>query len=330
MKDIISYDDLQNNRKFIIPFIFGILGYFFMFLIPLVIQGYFEQHLWNKFFLYNHYLNVINIFQRDFLLFGGSIVVGYFAIQNLGSEIKTHSDAINVAIISGLTTGFLYSLITIAYPYITIFHLIARNVIVDVFIQLLITIIIIILFQLIGAFLNLKWNEKRKLTQLSQQNKNITIRFLLKILLLFLTILILPIIIVYVGIWAGIIDWRPGCDLLSDQISIERINENTVKITQNTQSDCFSLIQNSRWFPQQKSPFWNLIVNGKNMSNISIIKEQGLPDIIDPPYGLVYQEGSVVSLNGPDIFANRTHFSSFKIIEYLPSGIPWSITTMEI
>ena len=49
-----------------------------------------------------------------------------------------------------------------------------------------------------------------------------------------------------------------------------------------------------------------IIANGKELSNMSVIREDGLNDTVSPPEGLQFREGGSVTLAGEDLRQNRT------------------------
>lgn len=327
-------EQFVKTKGILIPVLVGIFGYFIIFGVPWVIQEFLKQRIWSQIFLYNHYLDYITYYQGILLLIGSCLAIGYITALILEPEIKNLYDAIICGSLSGFTTGILYALLNIPFLYLTELRLIAREVIFHVFTKVLINLGLIVLVQVIGACIFFKWGMKPDVSQISQNKVKRVITSVSKpsliIILSFIIILIFPIGIVYCGIQTGLIGWKPHCYMPPDHIAFHRLDSNSVKIKQYSESECFSLIPKDSWLPSQKSPYWKIFVDGKEMSNTSIIERQGLPDTINPSEGLVYGYGSVVVLTGPDLFSNRTDFTNISVVEYLPSGSIWTTITNEL
>ena len=125
-------------------------------------------------------------------------------------------------------------------------------------------------------------------------------------------IVVTPLIATAIGLEAGLID-RHVPTYQGWPVSVERVANNTIVIA-NDASDRLKESYNSL---TDESPF-TIIINGKDASNASLIKESGLLLEIYPAAGLTRKPGSRVTLAGLDVSAvNET---SITIVAYFRDG----------
>jgi hypothetical protein len=98
---------------------------------------------------------------------------------------------------------------------------------------------------------------------------------------------------------------------IQDYYNVERINEDTIRITQ--------LTENPNWESVPDKPFVNKIyIDGVDVSDMSIIKKQNLEDIIYPSEGLVYGNGSKAVIKGSDI-SNKSRLILVRVDKWFLS-----------
>ncbi|WP_292347774.1 MULTISPECIES: hypothetical protein [unclassified Methanoregula] len=111
------------------------------------------------------------------------------------------------------------------------------------------------------------------------------------ILVLFL-VFISPDIVVS-GIRSGDIDWNPCCERMDFIDKIDRTGTDSISISMKADQDKYPELA--------PRPVFFISVNGKDLSNMSSIRAQGLADTIDPLEGLLFADQSSVILKGPDV-----------------------------
>jgi hypothetical protein len=129
------------------------------------------------------------------------------------------------------------------------------------------------------------------------------------ILILVITTIVLAVLY---GLYVRDFTTTVGCDCLLhiDSVKIERENSSSILIT--------PIIDESNYISAEPRPHYRVLVDGRDVSSLAMIRQQGLSDSLYPTKGLVYSNescerhpgsnfcyGTPVAFNGRD-FANLT------------------------
>ncbi|MDO9326701.1 MAG: hypothetical protein Q7T80_17255 [Methanoregula sp.] len=86
----------------------------------------------------------------------------------------------------------------------------------------------------------------------------------------------------------------------------------------------------SRLVPLQSQPL-QILVDGRDFSNQSLIREQGLSDTITPPGGITtYIDGSSVTLSGPDLRRSGSSRTHLYVVSYYNQQNPWVVVDTNV
>lgn len=314
-----SCEDSQNQyfeKKWpsLIPIIIGFLGGLIMIGIPLVVMHFLQDLFWkpacqyNKLFCGN--FDVVQIFVITVI---GSLYIAIIIFRCFGQRIRMINEAIKAGMLSGVSTGFiLFVLFLIFQSTLPIHWEMEWGIIV----------ILSTLCQIIGI-ISLLISENHSIiphenTSLRPSNTFIICSFIVVILVFFL-IIILPILNPYADFRLGVIPYSPPekcCGEKPDILTINRLGVDSVSITQQSQFQIVKDFRNYPWMPSVViSPSYRYFVDGKELTNMSIIQRQELEDIVDPADGLTYHYGSKVVIVGPDLVVNETQLCRVLVVE---------------
>jgi hypothetical protein len=187
---------------------------------------------------------------------------------------------------------------------------------------LLITLLVSVLFGGLGAYLEFLW-ERKKTSGLgraaSKKVRGKSVPFAVFVSLI-LILIILPPGIAYVGTQSGFIYQSPYCcGIISDNVIVHRVNNSSIEIIQETQHTDIPENSANTFYPHDWTPRWKIFMNGKEMTNMSVIQQEGLGDTIYPPEGLQYGIGHRILLSGPELTGNETNPCHIEIIELFPT-----------
>jgi hypothetical protein len=74
-----------------------------------------------------------------------------------------------------------------------------------------------------------------------------------------------------------------------------------------------------------------IMVDDRDFQNQSIIRQQGLPDTINPPEGITqYTDGLSVTISGPDLVRNESLGRHVYVISYYDQDNPWVVVDTEV
>jgi hypothetical protein len=291
------------------------------------------QLFWTPFIKFSSIFKSILLIQETLLFSLIFLGFGYLSVQMTTSEITNRHYKKTAGVITGIVAGFLYTIFTDYYKAVTEligFQYYQQYVVPDdpfhlkFYVSFLSSyeivpfLIIMILFSIIihtlGAILFSKVTseserypvEKKQVDSRSRkQSKAFLVFFCLGIIIL----LIFP-GMSYAGIMAGIIEHPYQCELCLqiDAVSVERSGTDSLGITLQTEDP------STDWIPLEKRPVFTIFINGRDVSNATIIQKQGLAMSITPHDGLQYKKGSHVVIEGSDFFNNNSS-PEVKIIE---------------
>lgn len=317
----------QHHRYIFIPLLIGIL-YGLIFSSVIVYFGpIYWNGIWKPLITYNNISAIIAILQGGLLGPLGCLFAGGLSIRLPERKTIEENHVLFIGAFSGIISGIIVSFIllhllslSVSQMYSIIedpFHL---KFLVSHFLPygwiLLLIVVLFALIQASGAYLAFFWSraERREFGDgFCQENgkkwskKPITI-----FIILILLIIIVPLGITYIGIWSGIIKPQSCCADI-DRIKIDRLSTDSVKIS------FLSNNQNPGWILLQKPPSFQILIDSNEYSDENIIRSQGLSDVIDPPEGLEYRDGSLMILKGPGI-SNQNNPCHIIVIEVLPDG----------
>jgi hypothetical protein len=319
-KDSKSNSDIL--KLFLMPIIVGSLGCLVAFIGPLLIIDTISQIFWGPVVEYNRFVfQDFSWNQKLFVFLAGNILLGHILIQLLGVEIRDKNEALLTGTLSGMVTGLVISsLVFIEYSKIPadtftyfkgMFPLLC-------FLMILTSVIIQV------AIMNYWFKRfRRDSTGVSTTKNKITLRIMLFFsIIIIIFIIVLPPGFAYAGIQSGMIERAPDDLAITDMVLVERQTSDSIKATQWSQT--FHVTEQYPWLPARKiplkQPLFQIFVNGKDVSNFSVISENRYPDEIHPPDGLIYGYGSNVTLSGPDFALNKTNPNQIRIVESFQDG----------
>lgn len=288
-----------------VPVLIGIIGGFIAVVIPLwigiVTSGTIYTVMLHEFFAkYAHHISKIPQIQVFLIFLFGTLFLGFLIPCIYRQYIQKITDAIRVGIISGACTGIVLTCFFMLMPGIfhDNFHIGNQYLFLEVSVLLLSPV-----FEIIGAIGGYLWYKNRMSVPLSDDTYHLPV-FAIPVAVM----IILMGLVFIVPMTFPTIEWK-DCWGYPDAVTMERLDSDTVRITQIT--------QNSPDNCSTDKPFINKIsLDGKDVSNQAIIKLQNLSDTIDPSEGLVYAKGSQVILKGPD-FSNKSYKSILQVIVFM-------------
>jgi len=82
--------------------------------------------------------------------------------------------------------------------------------------------------------------------------------------------------------------------------------------------------------PLQSQPL-QIMVDDRDFSNQSLIREQGLSDTINPPEGITtYVDGSSVTLSGPELMRSSSSGTYIYVVSYYNQQNPWVVVDTNV
>lgn len=272
--------------------------------------------IWAPFIAFNHDLSSPLYKQKIILTYFSYAIVGAVAGRLSGLGFDTKYDAIKSGIISAECAGLTYffgneyfrAIDSLRHGfsythdpfYLKLFLHNLSWLGFGGLIALLTTMIIAVIFGIIGTYLLFVWDHRK--IPVSPSRSGIVWNFYKMILPclfaggLVIVLIIVPVAFVHEEIKTGAIQrYSYSCCGLEGLLYIQRTGTDSITITQTSGGAYIS------WAPRDTNLYYDIYVNGKEMSNLSIIRAQGLPDTINPSEGLFYGKGMSVTLKGPDI-----------------------------
>jgi hypothetical protein len=132
-----------------------------------------------------------------------------------------------------------------------------------------------------------------------------------RIVFILLAILVIPQGLIFLGMSSGIIGEQCTCYSINDTVSVSRTGPDSLMLVMIPDPDTVRKTS-------APLPTLQILINEKDLSNQSAIARQGLDDTIDPPKGLIYQEGASVILKGRDVTGNETSPARLAVIITYP------------
>lgn len=307
--------------RYRIPVLVGIVGGIVTTLLWMLATRWIYQTYLPILYSPNFYFNTLPQKQIFLIFLLGSLCIGFGIVRILISEIKKIRDALLVGFISGTLSGFAIVGSTLIYKIIVYNNFVTIPApLLDYFVHISPTIVLSILFQIIGAICGYLWYREKGPSIISKNDVplyEILVRPVSIALILMLLFIILP------PEFSPLIQDRQlyKCKMFQEKLEVERLDNDTLKITQlsaNSPEDCLS----------DKSYTMKLTLNGKDVSDLTIIRKQNLAVTIDPQEGLEYANGSTVVLKGPDV-SNSMHIPQLQITKYMQSD-DGSLTTLSV
>lgn len=298
-------DQIRNPiRKSLLPaeqcLGIGILGGLLLF----AIEG-FQKILWSPFSLYN--IEIVSGMQMTGSFFLGLLIIGATSFRIIKADDENHFQTIYQGGLAGLGAGLAFFLTLSVYPGSFPLHSAST---IPVFVTALLEISVIsLIFGATGAYFLYSWDNRQKLSSLSMLELfgGRAIQFLVVfIFILFFTIG--PPMITYTLIWAGVYEQSYACGGMWNSPGLpSRIDADTIEVPQ-SHKQISDKPDYREWFPASTPrDRCEIFVDGIDVSNASIIQNQGLKDTIDPPGGLNDPYHRQTILKGPDFMGNHTN-----------------------
>ena len=110
---------------------------------------------------------------------------------------------------------------------------------------------------------------------------------------------------------------RPACcGPILGGVNASRVSDDTIKLT----------VVGGNEYDYYNAPILVMIyINEKELSNMSVITEQGLQDTIDPPNGLVFKNGNSAIISGIDVTKNLEKPFKLKVITRQINPLRWMV-----
>jgi len=323
-----NWFELKTNF-FAIPVLLGVVEGIFLFGLNLGLQT-----LWDPFIQFNSVFKSVQLIQEIFLFCLIFLCFGYLAIQIKGSFIMnaTHEKKVHGAL-TGIIAGIVYVIVTDYYiatteligfqyyqkylvpddPYFLKFYFSFLSSC-EVVPFLLFVVIFSIIIHAYGAMLQGYISSSLNQIPFEPHRNDIKTRILSNLpSVLFCGVIFLILIstgLSYAAIMTGAIEHKYSCELCiyRDMVSAEKTGIDSIAISLLTEDPSTS------WIPLDKRPVFTVFLNGKDVSNSTVVKKQGIAMTLDPPEGLIYQKGSRFILKGPEVF-NNTSYCNITVIE---------------
>lgn len=297
------YGWLRQSRTFISV---GILGGMIIFLL---ITGLTE--VWKFPISFKASLGAFFAFQIIIIFPIILLVLGGLIARSLGPLSQNPKDVIIAGALSGLVTAFSITL----FIGIRNFFFSGIPDTITFIGHLTLAFICSIILQATGAFFWFRWNQ-RNTTNSGERNTFWSGKKSIILSIIFIIVILIPLIVLppswaYDSIQSGSIE-REWWYVKWDRIVANQTASDTLLLTLYLQED--PLIDHY-W----KKPYCVITLDGKEITNQSIMRYQGIADTIDPPEGLSFSQHSSVVLKGPDFDPVRNptgHLEVYKIIPY--------------
>lgn len=264
--------------------------------------------IWSSLVGFNGYLGILESIQVILVLILGSFILSVICIRYFDSHIITEEDAALSGKIIGLIVGCVTFLLILIVPQSTTWYI--PYTVGGPVLEYILVIACISIIETKMARRSFQIQRDKDASGKKRAGKFSKYVFIVSIFSVFLITLLLP-YFSYIGIWSGIVDeaYKPfcQCSLPAGRISIERINNTDISIIQ-------SCNLAPVYLDTPEYPF-KIFINGKEVSNRSVIQSQGLADNINPPDGLINHQGSFVNLSGVDFTGNNTQEEQMVIVE---------------
>lgn len=300
----------EERQQILISVIIGLFGGFFTLGIPFLVKDTVWGRFWGPACQFNTTLCqhgfIFPLFDISAcILIIGCLVISAILVCTQRSVMKNWKSAGKAGALAGASSAFVILILyTTSALFFPLFY-IHQSFIMYWFITLILSIIIQAFFSCI-FFVWLNWSSSReKETSHLPISSGLIIKLLIVYLVVAILILTIPALVTNQEIQKGNIRYSSYncCGQGSDDINIVRLDSDSIALTQKTQNNGIRDYRNFGW---KIYPYYRLYINGKEISNLSIIQHQGLPDTIDPPGGFEYGVGSKAVLSGPDFISNAT------------------------
>jgi hypothetical protein len=297
-----------TQKLIVLSGILGVLGGLIGSFLVLFFIPKFWNLLWGPLTSFNVDLEIIGFIQVSLLVIFFFFIFSIICIHILNRLITTENDADLVGLIIGAIVS--YSLFS-TYIY----QLMMKNILnfppkldpgnlhlfIDTFShhlpEFILVVCIFTLIQMILAKTFFRFSSTENFGSEDRIKKLLKMHPIFCLFCVFLIFISLT-FFSYTAIRFGIINENPDtCCLSTIGIRVDRVNGNEISITQFAGSVPVYL-------DTPEYPF-HIIVNGKEVSNMELIRQQELSDMINPPEGLVNHRGSRVNLTGPDFIENN-------------------------
>ena len=240
------------------------------------------------------------------------ITIGMISARILKSGMSVDFDSLYRGFFTGFVTG-----ITVFFCFY------GNNFGLENFLLLFLITSISLLLGGIGAYIQYSWDQRKTISVLvtSKSPTRFGRRaspFAVSLILIGLVIIIPP-VIAYAGIWTGIIEKsQPNLYCTDYEVSVNRISNDSFEIIQHYKCNRNITAMNNEhpyrhWFPHGEDPKppykvnIEIFMDGKEVTNMSIIQNQGLQDTIDPNEGLNDPQFHRTVLKGPDFIFSTTN-----------------------
>jgi len=285
--------------------------------------GYFLlQRLWNPVLEYNYTLSLLFQFQiiGSFALI--LLVTGMIAADLFCTERENRLNPAFIGLLSGICTALVFTGILVFFDLVShppiiryvvdpfLMRMFSDRLLQQWFIPLVQHLLISGTVQALGAWYQGSRQDDRDTRDGNPRRSAITgivnrHRFALFALLAFI---IIPAGLLHLGMNTGIISEQSSCCTITDSVNVTRTGPDSILIVMEP-------------YPKMHAdsvPIVKIFLNEKEVSNQSVIAGSGLDDTIDPPKGLMYQNGASVTLRGKEASGNKTIPAHLRVIVFRP------------
>ena len=319
MEEKVKKPDSGLLKIVLIPIIIGIIGSLMTIFGPLFIIDVILREFWGPVLQYNSSFFMFSPWdQKLYVFLAGNILIGLLLIRFMGRHVRDRNEATLQGMLTGSITGLTVSgRVFIDYSkemqsgFYTAFSsefpkLCFLMILTSIFIQAII--------------LRFWFNHSREDPSPSKASlMGISVgKISLIVILVIVSILVLPPVYAYYQIQTGTVKIGPNpFPGKADWIIPTRLSRSSISIIQE-QASYRPLGPLPSWLPQRvsvsKPPFFQILVDGRDMSNQSVVSQNAYYVTIDPPEGLVYRFDSEMRITGPDI-GSRVNLTITEIFE---------------
>jgi hypothetical protein len=281
--------------------VIGILGG-----LPLsAIEG-FQKILWSPFSLYN--IEIVSGLQMIGSFFLGLLIIGAISFRITNADDENHFQTISHGGLAGLGAGLAFFFIQFVYP--GSFPLHSASTIPIFIVGVLEISVISLIFGSTGAYFLKIWDHRQKKLYILKRPGRFSgraSRFIIPFILIFL-LTFGPPLITYTVIWAGAYEKSYACGGMWNSPGRPfRVSDDSIIVPQ-YHKQISDKPDYHNWFPASTPRNrCEIFINKIEMSNVSIIRGQGLQDTINPPEGLNDPYNRETVLKGPSFVGNGTN-----------------------